>query len=73
MDMEYEYLDEICVCGEKKKTQDIMCNKCQKVTIDTFKSFMAGNFDREQLEYLNWVLEGEYLPDYIFGKEERVE
>lgn len=63
------YPQEICDCGERKRIQDLMCRHCQKMTIDTFKSFMEKNFDREQLEYLNEVLEGEYLPDYILGKE----
>ena len=63
------YPQEICECGERKRIQDLMCNSCCKMTIDTFKAFMEKNFDREQLEYLNEVLEGEYLPDYILGKE----
>lgn len=63
------YPQEICECGARKRIQDLMCRHCQKMTIDTFKSFMEKNFDREQLEYLNEVLEGEYLPDYILGKE----
>lgn len=73
MDIEYEYIDEICDCGERKRIQDTMCKSCQKLTIDTFKSFMAGNFDRTQLEYLNDVLDGEYIPDYVLGKEEKNE
>lgn len=63
------YPQEICDCGERKRIQDLFCNRCQKSIIDHFKHFMKEAFNREELEYLNEVLEGEYLPDYILGKE----
>lgn len=63
------YPQEICDCGARKRIQDLFCNSCQKSIIDHFKHFMKEAFNREELEYLNEVLEGEYLPDYILGKE----
>lgn len=64
------YPEEVCHCGEKKKIQDTFCKNCQKAIIDTFKKLMLDNFDREELEYLNDVLDMEYIPDYILGREE---
>ena len=61
---------EECSCGERKRTQDPFCRKCQKSVVDLFKKLMIDNFNREDLEYLNDVLDGEYIPDYILGKEE---
>lgn len=69
MDMEYEYLDEICDCGEKKRIQDAMCNKCQKHTIEQFRKVMKENFDKEQMEYLDSILDGEWITEFVLGKE----
>lgn len=70
VDDDFYYPEKHCHCGEKKRIQDTFCNSCQKAIIDIFKDFMSKNFDREELEYLNDVLDGEYIPDYILGREE---
>ena len=70
VDVGFYYPEEVCYCGEKKRIQDTFCNNCQKAIIDHFKHFMKEAFNREELEYLNEVLDGEYIPDYILGREE---
>jgi hypothetical protein len=63
------YPQEVCDCGERKRIQDLMCNKCCKMTIDTFREVMKKNFDKEQVEYLDSILDGEWITDFVFGKE----
>lgn len=63
-------VDEICECGNEKRVQDLFCNKCQRVLQQSFVAVMIENFSREELEYLNEILEGEYIPDYVLGKED---
>lgn len=69
MEMEYEYIDEICDCGERKRIQDTFCNKCQKEILEQFRRIMKENFDKEEVEYLDEVLDGEWITDFVFGKE----
>lgn len=69
MEMEYEYIDEICDCGEKKRIQDLFCNSCQKEILEQFRRVMKENFDKEEVEYLDEVLDGEWITDFVFGKE----
>jgi hypothetical protein len=72
IDDDYEEIDpnEEGECGEKKRVQDLFCNKCQRVLQQSFVAVMKENFSRTELEYINEILDGEYIPDYVLGREE---
>lgn len=62
-------LDEICDCGRDKKVQELFCNNCQKYLQDKLQEHLK-TYSRTELEYINEILEGEYIPDYVLGKED---
>ena len=64
------FVDEWCDCGNPKKAQETYCNKCQKEIIDEFNLLMRKHFSREDLEFLEEVLDGLWLSEFIFGKKE---
>ena len=63
------YPQEVCECGARKRIQDTFCNKCQKEILEQFRRIMKENFDKEEVEYLDEVLDGEWITDFVFGKE----
>lgn len=62
-------LNEECECGEPKRVQELFCNKCQKYLQDKLQEHLK-TYSRTELEYINEILDGEYIPDYVLGKEE---
>ena len=63
------FIDEICDCGKPKKIQDQYCNKCQKEIIENFRAVIQKNFEKAEVEYLDEILDGEWIEDFVFGKE----
>lgn len=62
-------VDEICECGNEKRVQELFCNKCQKYLYDILQEHLK-TYSRTELEYINEILDGEYIPDYVLGKED---
>lgn len=66
---EYKDPNEECECGEPKKVQELFCNNCEKYLQDKLQEHLK-TYSRTELEYINEILDGEYIPDYVLGKEE---
>lgn len=59
-----------CDCGAEKKYRELYCEKCKKEIENRFKRIMKENFEREEIIYLDEVLDGEWITGYVYGKEE---
>lgn len=64
-------LNEECECGEKKRVQDLFCNRCQRHIQETFIDLIRKNFDREEIQYLDEIFDGESIEEKVLGREER--
>lgn len=60
--------ENLCECGNSKKIREKFCYQCEKTIKNRFKEIMRENFDREDIEYLDEVLDGEWITDFVFGK-----
>ena len=49
-----------CECGEYKKTDEILCEKCQIDILKKFRIFM-DTFTEEERKFINEVYDGEEL------------
>lgn len=67
MSEDYEYLEKICDCGERKDVKEAFCNECQKGIQEEFKNIIKSKFYREEVEYLDKILDGEWIADFVFG------
>lgn len=45
------------------------CNNCKKHIQEQFKTLLIENFSKEEIKYIDEIIEGKYLVDYL-GLEE---
>lgn len=41
------------------------CNNCKKRIQEQFKTLLIENFSKEEIEYIDEIIEGQYLVDYL--------
>lgn len=59
-------------CQENMIPEDeIFCNKCKRNIQETFKTLLRNNFNKEEIKYIDVMIEGEYLFDYLGYEEDK--